>query len=127
MLVREQGLDSPEWLRVLTDKNVNVICNIMRKPGRKNADGKLNRRQQVSVIAQENLKLSAFLFHHSWKSTLDWEFMGVHQNTVCLLAGQKKLEDEYKDPDMLPKINKSDMTEQLRPLKSISDHVKVSQ
>ena len=26
-----------------------------------------------------------------------------------LLAGQKKLEDEYKDPDVLLKINKSDM------------------
>ena len=25
-----------------------------------------------------------------------------------LLAGQKKLEDEYNDPDVLPKINKSD-------------------
>ena len=24
--------------------------------------------------------------------------------------GQKRLEDEYKDPDMLPKVNKADMT-----------------
>ena len=35
--------------------------------------------------------------------------MGVHEDTVCLLARQKKLKDEYKDPDVLPKINKSDM------------------
>ena len=35
--------------------------------------------------------------------------MGVNENTVHLMAGQKKLEDEYKDPNMLPKINKSDM------------------
>ena len=27
-----------------------------------------------------------------------------------LMTGQKKLEDEYKDPIVLPKINKSDMT-----------------
>ena len=35
--------------------------------------------------------------------------MRVHEDIVHLLAGQKKLEDEYKDPNVLPKINKSDM------------------
>ena len=39
--------------------------------------------------------------------------MGVHKETVCLLAGQKKLKDNYKDPRMLPKINKSDMAEMM--------------
>ena len=33
----------------------------------------------------------------------------MHENTVCLLAGQKKLKDEYKDLNVLPKINKSDI------------------
>ena len=33
--------------------------------------------------------------------------MGVNEETMHLLAGQKKLKDEYKDPNMLPKINKS--------------------
>ena len=64
MLVREQGLNSPDRLRVLTDKNVDDICNVVRKPGSKNADGTPDRGQQVSVIAQENLKLAAFLFLH---------------------------------------------------------------
>ena len=43
LLVREQGLDSPEMLRVITDKNVNDICNVMRKPGSKNANGMPDR------------------------------------------------------------------------------------
>ena len=73
----------------------------MRKPGGKNADGMPDRGQQVSMIAQDNLKLSAFLFHHRWTNTFDW--------TVCLMAGQKKLKDNQKDPNMLPTINKSDM------------------
>ena len=51
LLVREQGLDSPERLRVLTNKNVDDIFNFMRKPSGKNADGMPNRKQQVSVIA----------------------------------------------------------------------------
>ena len=53
LLVREQGLDSPYRLRVLTDKNVDDICNVMRKPCKKNANRMPNKGQQVSVIAQE--------------------------------------------------------------------------
>ena len=117
LLVREQGLDSPDRLRVLTDKNVDDICNVVRTPGSKNADGTLDRGQQVSVIAQENLKLAAFLFHHWWRCTLDWEITGVDEETVCLLAGQKKLEDEYMDPNMLPRINKSDMAGMMESIK----------
>ena len=64
LLVRGQGLDSLERLRVLTDKNVDDICNVVRKPGGKNANRMPNRGQQVSVIAQENLNLAVFLFHH---------------------------------------------------------------
>ena len=33
------------------------------------------------------------------------------------LAGQKKLKDEYKDPNVLPKINKSDMTGTMESIK----------
>ena len=69
LLVREQGQDSPERLRVLTDKNVNDICNVTRKPGGKNDDGMPYRGQQASVIAQKNLKLAAFLLHHRWRCT----------------------------------------------------------
>ena len=39
LLVREQGLDNADSLRVLTDKNDDDICNVMRKQGGKNADG----------------------------------------------------------------------------------------
>ena len=94
LLVREQGLDSPERLRVLTNKNVDDVCNVMRKPGGKNADGMPDRGWQVSVIAQENLKLAIFLFHHRWRCTLDWEIMRVNEDTVHLMTGQKKLEDK---------------------------------
>ena len=76
-----------------------------------------NRGQQVSVIAQENLKLAAFLFHHRWRCTLDWQTTGVDENTVHLMAGQKKLEDEYKDSNVLLKINKSDMAGTMEAIK----------
>ena len=56
LLIKKHALDSPERLRVLTDKNVDGICNVMRKPGSKNVNGMPNRGQQVSVIAKENLE-----------------------------------------------------------------------
>ena len=91
------------------DKNVDVICNVMRNPGGNDPDIMPNRGKQVSVIAQENLKLTAFLFHHRWRCTFDWEVIKVHEVTVHLLAGLKRLENDYKVTDMLPKINKFDM------------------
>ena len=39
LLIRKQGLDSLERIIVLTDKKVNDIHNIVRKPGNKNANG----------------------------------------------------------------------------------------
>ena len=96
LLIRKMGLDNSNRLRVLMDKNYDNICNVMRKPGGKNANGTPNRGQQVSVIAQENLKLAAYLFHNWWRCTFDWEIMGVDERTVHSLVSQKKLEDEYK-------------------------------
>ena len=94
LLIKEQGIDSPERLRVLADKNVDDICNIMRKPGGMNAHEMLYKGQQVSVIVQENLKLASFIFHNRWRCTFAWEDMAVNGVTVCLLADQKKLKDE---------------------------------
>ena len=89
----------------------------MRKQGDKNADGMPDRWQQVSVIAQDNLKLATFLFHYWWKSTFDWVVTGVCKDTVHFLAGWKKLEDEYKVLNVLPNINKSDMAGTMEPIK----------
>ena len=117
LFIRKQGLNSSERLRVLTDKNINDICHVVRKSGSKNANETSDRGQQVSVIAQENLKLAIFIFHYRWRCNLDWEITGVNEDTVCLMMGQKKLKDEYKDPNMLPKINKSDVAVMMEAIK----------
>ena len=124
LLIREQRLDTRERLRVLTDKNVDDICNVVSKPGGKNANIMSNRVQQVSALAQENLKLSAFLFHHRWKCTLDCEITVVNENTVHLMAGQKKLENQYKDPNVLLK-NKFYKAGTMEAIKKTSDHIMV--
>ena len=63
LLIKEQGLDNPNRLRVLTNKNVDDICNFVRKPGGKNANRTWDRVHQVSVIAQENLNLAEVEMH----------------------------------------------------------------
>ena len=51
LLVREQGLDSLERRRVLTNKNIDDICNVVKKPDGKNVIETPNKEYQVSVIA----------------------------------------------------------------------------
>ena len=74
----------------------------MRKSDGKNANKKNNRGQHVSVIAQENLKLATFVFHHMWRCTLDWKVTGVSDNTVHMSAGPKRIKEDYQHPDLLP-------------------------
>ena len=69
--------------------------------------------------------LAAFLFDHRWRCTLDWEVTGVSEDRVCLLTGQKRLEDDYKEPDVLPKVKRLIQQGQWSPPMSISDHVMV--
>ena len=62
--VREQGLDSTDRLWLITDKNVDDTCNIMRKQYCKNAGGMPDRVQQFSVIAQDNMMLADWKWLH---------------------------------------------------------------
>ena len=66
-----QDLNTSDKLQLLTDKNVDGICNVIKKIGIKHAGGTLDKVHQVSVMAQENLKQAAFLFHHRWRCTYD--------------------------------------------------------
>ena len=49
----------------------------------------------------------------------------MHEDTVHLLAGQKKLEVKYKDSGMLPKINRYDMTGMMQVIEEYLNHIKV--
>ena len=43
--------------------------------------------------------------------------MGVCEDTVHLIGGEKRLEDDYKDPNMLPKVNKTNLAEKIKIIK----------
>ena len=46
----------------------------------------------------------------------------MHEDNIHLLTGQMMLGNNYKDPNMLPEVNKDDMG---GTLKNISDHIVV--
>ena len=106
---QEQCLYSPDRMHALTNKNINDICNVIRKSCDKNADRMPDRGQQVSFLVQKNLELATFLFYHGWRCTFEWEVMAVEEDTVHLLIGQRRPQHMYKDPKVLPKVNKADM------------------
>ena len=74
------------------------------------------RGQEVSVIVLDNLK-EAFVFHHWWRCTLDWEVTELNEQIVHFLVGQEKLKDEYEEFNVLWKINKSDMAGMIESIK----------
>ena len=117
LLVRIEGLVRQDRLHFHTDKNVDDVFNIIRKPGDKNTDVMLNRGQQDAVIAQKNLKLASFLFHHRCRCTFDWEVTRVHEDIADFLEGQKRLKYNYKDLVVLPKVNKADMVRMIEAIK----------
>ena len=65
--------------------------------------------KQISVKTQENLFIAVVQIHNWKRCTFEWDATGVNKKVVHLLAGQKKLEDMNKDPEMLPNPNKADM------------------
>ena len=97
------------------NKIVDDICSIMRKPGNKNVDGTPNRGSQASVMAQENLRLADFLFYYSWRCIIEWKVMKMQEETAHKFAHQWKLDNKYKNQDVLPKVNKAQYNEDYGP------------
>ena len=96
---------------------VNKVCNLIEKLDEKNANGTPNKWHQISVMAQKWLNGIAFLFPHQLTCTYNGEVTKVQEDTICNLSYQKKLKDEYKGPDVLPKVNKANMTGTIKDIK----------
>ena len=49
-------------------------------------------------MAKKNMKLTAFLFHHRCRCTMEWGIKTVQEKMVREFTGQKKLKENCKDP-----------------------------
>ena len=48
---------------------------------------------------------------------MEWDIKDVLNETVWDQTDQKKFDSKYKDPDILPKVNKADMVERMVAIK----------
>ena len=61
-LVSDQGKDSPWTLASLSDEDITAICNMIQRSCSLVSEKKLDRGNQISILAAKNLKLAAFMF-----------------------------------------------------------------
>ena len=61
-LVNDQWIDSPWTLASLSDKDIAIISNVIRRLGGLVSRKKPDRGNQISILGAKNLKLAAFMF-----------------------------------------------------------------
>ena len=61
-LMDDQGIGSIRILASLSDKNITVFCDVIRRPGGLVGGKMPDRGNQISVLMMKNLKLTAFIF-----------------------------------------------------------------
>ena len=59
-LVDNQGIESS--LASLSDEDITTICDVIRRSGGLLSMKMLDRGNQISILAANNLKLTAFMF-----------------------------------------------------------------
>ena len=63
-LVTDQSLDSLDEIALLTDKDIDNLCSVVRRPGGTIANNVPNPGLNVSVRAQINMKLLVYYTQH---------------------------------------------------------------
>ena len=107
ILVQEHCLNSSDQLHILTDKNADDIFNVMRK-------------SDSNIKCQFWLRRTCGCFSIPSQVALHLrlEVKEVQEETVSKFRSQMKLVDEQKDPDLLPKVNKTNMAGMIEAIKT---------
>ena len=118
-IVDNQGIDSIEELRLLTDSEVEILCKVVRRPGGAAANGAgQNLGTSVSLRAENNLKLAAYWLQYREKTS---QATLSNQITLENVRGIRGLHDwqtnhsEPTAPDNI--INAKDWTKTLEALR----------
>ena len=100
-----QGIDFMEELDILTDGEIDNICNVIRRPGGINPITNVaGLGIQVSLRAKGNLKLASFLLKHKLRNGNVAVTTDITLDNVRLLRELKESEREHKDPVVSPVI-----------------------
>ena len=119
-----QDIDSVELLGELDDKEVESLCNTIRKPGGTTtnpafipaAPGQVQDPTvpaeirdpgcKISNRAEKNLKLACYFVRHMIRTDRDYTATSITAMSLKELAPLRDAEDEHKDPDDLGKLDK---------------------
>jgi hypothetical protein len=114
-LTEEQGLDSLDEIRILSDDDIANLCKLLRRPGGVvqgvlNAAGNPvpNPGIQVSARAETNLKLATFFLRHKIRTGRTVAPADVTLASIRALRELREYEETYKPSEDVPTINDRD-------------------
>ena len=114
-LTEEQGIDSLDEIKILSDDDIANLCKLLRRPGGVvpgvvNAAGNAvpNPGIQVNARAETNLKLVAFFLRHKVRTGRMVTPADVTLPSVRNLRELRDFESTYKPSEDVPTINDKD-------------------
>lgn len=118
----DQGIDSIDELKVLSDAEVENLCKVVRRPGgtvpnpADAANPLPNNGHQVSLRAENNLKLACYYVRHRNRINRPTDAAGITLNNVRGLRHLRDTEINHEDPEEAPKIDASNWPKTLKAL-----------
>lgn len=111
-IVEEQGIDSLDEIRLLTDAEISNLGQLLRRPGGTvpGADGPAipNPGIQVNARAETNMKLLAFYLRHKVRTSRTIAPAAVTLENIRSIRELRDFEATYKPSDDVPSINAKD-------------------
>ena len=111
VIVDNQGMDSLEEIRLLSDDEIENLCNVIRRPGgtipgpAPDAPPVNNPGSPVSLQAENHLKLLAFFLRYQVGVNKVTVPADITLETIREFRQLRDFESTYKTPDDPPTIN----------------------
>jgi hypothetical protein len=125
-IVHEQGIDSLEEFKLLTDEDIESLCKVVRRPGGSviNPDAHIAGQpgmirdggESISMLAEGNLKLCSFYLRHLHCVGRTTDYANVTLVKVRTMSQLKKYEKDNSDPTVEPAIDTKDWSRNLESL-----------
>ena len=106
-LVYDQGIDSPWILASLSDKNITVICDVIRRCGELVGSKTPDRENQISVLAAKALKLAAFMLKMLENCSRAYDIRCINSTSLLMYQHQWELKQKKSDNLKEPKVGKN--------------------
>ncbi|KAI2506147.1 hypothetical protein MHU86_8282 [Fragilaria crotonensis] len=115
-IVEDQGIDSLDEIKLMTDIEIESLCNIVRRPGgtipaiggAPGAAAIQNPGVSVNQRAEGHLKLLSFYLRHQARVSRTVTAADITLETIRSVRDLREFESTYKAPTETPTINAKD-------------------